>query len=140
MQRGDEAGPDFEFLEFNGNRAMRGAAAARVRVSKDGDWLWMTREDVRANIANFGRCDALVQALQCYERAGGYGQGQSERPAVSLSVELEGETALALAQLVKRLTWRQLRECAISETECEDMRDAVVCLSRALADAGVQVR
>ena len=41
--------------------------------------------------------------------------------AVPLSSELTEPQALALAQLVKRLTWRDIRECAVDDTEAYEV-------------------
>lgn len=56
----------FKFDEFNVRRAMRGAPAARVLVSKEGHWLWMSSKDVRANIKEFGEHVELTKALEAY--------------------------------------------------------------------------
>lgn len=54
--------------------------------------------------------------------------------------ELDATQALALAQLVKRLSWAELRACAISDAEAYDIRDAVAKLQRMLAEAGYSPR
>jgi hypothetical protein len=60
----------FRFEEYNPRRAMRGAPAARVWVDyHDGEgesWLWMDKSDIKANIKEFGECEALTQALKAY--------------------------------------------------------------------------
>lgn len=54
--------------------------------------------------------------------------------------ELDGTQAMALAQLVKRLSWAELRACAISDAEAYDIRDGVAKLQHMLADAGYAPR
>lgn len=53
---------------------------------------------------------------------------------VTIEVELTDAQALALAQLVKRLTWSDLRGCAIDDQEAYTMRDAIDRVRSALAD------
>ena len=48
--------------------------------------------------------------------------------------------ALALAQLVKRLTWAEIRSCAVDDDEARLIRDAIEALRRALAEAGFSPR
>ena len=56
----------FKFVEFNPRRAMRGADAARVEVDPDGEWLWMSKRDIKANIKEFGDHPELQKALASY--------------------------------------------------------------------------
>lgn len=56
----------FKFIEFNPRRAMRSAEAARVEVHPDGDWLWMSKRDIKANIKVFGEHPELQKALEAY--------------------------------------------------------------------------
>lgn len=59
----------FRFVEFNERRAMRGKEAARVEVLEDGElncWLWMSRSDIRKNIAEFGPDPELQRAALAY--------------------------------------------------------------------------
>jgi hypothetical protein len=46
----------------------------------------------------------------------------------------------ALAQLVKRITWSDIRGCAVSDDEAYEMRDAVSKLQSALAETGYAPR
>mgnify|MGYP003658403748 CR=1 FL=1 len=62
--------PDFKFIEFNARRWSRGADAAKYEV--DGEWCWMSREDIRKNIAMFGKHPALVHGIGYYESRGRY--------------------------------------------------------------------
>lgn len=56
----------FKFIEFNERRAMRSTEAARVEVTPDGDWLWMSRNDIKNNIKDFGDNPELQKALAAY--------------------------------------------------------------------------
>ncbi len=56
----------FRFIEFHQRRHMRGAEAARVEVDPDGEWLWMSLRDVRANIKLHGQHPELLKALAGY--------------------------------------------------------------------------
>lgn len=60
--------------------------------------------------------------------------------AVNVQLKLPDHQALALAQLVKRLTWRDIRECAVDDTEAYVMVDALAQVGRALADQGFAPR
>jgi hypothetical protein len=55
--------------------------------------------------------------------------------AVHIDVDLPPAEALALAQFVKRVTWSAMRECAVDEAECFEIRAAIDKVQRALADA-----
>jgi hypothetical protein len=55
--------------------------------------------------------------------------------SVRINVELPAAEALALAQFVKRVTWSAMRECAVDEAECYEIRAAIDKVQRALADA-----
>ena len=61
------------------------------------------------------------------------------RPAEGLAELNEAET-WAFAQLLKRLSWAELRACAVDDVESYDARDAVAKLQRAFAEAGVAPR
>lgn len=62
-----------------------------------------------------------------------------QQPATGLAELSEAET-WALAQLLKRLSWSELRACAVSEAEAYEARDAVAKLQRAMAEAGIAPR
>lgn len=62
---GVEAKVCWRFLNFNEARWMRGAPAARVAA--DGEWLWMTASDIRANIKSHGDDPELQKALAAYK-------------------------------------------------------------------------
>lgn len=59
----------FEFIEFNRVRWMRDKEAAKIYVLEGGvgqGYLWMSVDDLRANIRDFGPSDALDNALNAY--------------------------------------------------------------------------
>jgi len=56
----------WRFIEFNPRRDMRGADAARVEVGEDGEWLWMSKRDIKNNIRDFGDHPELQKALNAY--------------------------------------------------------------------------
>lgn len=59
--------PPFRFIEFNPRRAGRGVEAARVQVDDDGEWLWMSKKDIRNNMRDFGQHPELQKALDAYD-------------------------------------------------------------------------
>lgn len=59
---------------------------------------------------------------------------------VTVTTELTQNQALALAQFVKRLTWSEMRACAIDEDETWVIKDAISELQKALAEAGFSPR
>lgn len=60
---------DFRFIEYNPRRASRGAEAVRMAVVEAGEeyWLWMSKEDIRKNMKEFGRHPELVKGSEAYE-------------------------------------------------------------------------
>ena len=62
--------PNFKLIEFNARQWSRGADAAKYEI--DGEWCWMSRDDIRKNIEMFGEHPALVQGKVLYSRARGY--------------------------------------------------------------------
>ena len=56
---------EFKFIEFNPRRKARGAEAARVEV--DGEWMWMSKQDIKFNIREFGQHPELLKALESYK-------------------------------------------------------------------------
>jgi hypothetical protein len=54
---------------------------------------------------------------------------------VRIDIELPPAEALALAQFVKRVTWTEMRACAVDDAEGYQIRAAIDKLQRALADA-----
>ena len=58
-----------------------------------------------------------------------------DQKVVRIGVELPPAEAQALAQFVKRVTWSAMRECAVDEAECFEIRAAIDKVQRALADA-----
>lgn len=57
-----------------------------------------------------------------------------------VAFELDDGLALALAQLVKRIGWTELRQNAVDDNEAYQMRKAVSEVARALAEAGFEPR
>lgn len=59
--------PEFKFIEFNPRRKLRGVEAARVQVHPDGEWVWMSKSDIKKNMALFGNHPELIKALEQYK-------------------------------------------------------------------------
>ncbi|MFV7555678.1 hypothetical protein ACNPNM_28145, partial [Klebsiella variicola] len=57
-----------------------------------------------------------------------------------LFLELDDKEAMALAQFIKRLTWTEMRACAISDDETYLMKDAIDKLQKALSEEGYAPR
>lgn len=60
--------------------------------------------------------------------------------AVTVKTELTESQAMALAQFVKRLSWSEMRACAVDEDETYEIKDAVGILQKSLADAGFSLQ
>lgn len=60
--------------------------------------------------------------------------------AVVVSLELTDAQALALAQLVKRIGWTEIRSNAADDDEAYVIRESLTALARALSDAGYAPR
>lgn len=56
---------------------------------------------------------------------------------VNVSMTLPDRQALALAQLVKRIGWTEMRQNAVDDDEAYEMRDALGALAKALAEQGM---
>ena len=63
-----------------------------------------------------------------------------EQPQTNGLAELDQAQTWAFAQLLKRLSWAELRACAIDDAEAYDAREAVAKLQRAFAEAGIAPR
>ncbi|CVE00518.1 hypothetical protein VC585_21140 [Citrobacter freundii] len=61
-------------------------------------------------------------------------------PTVTVTTELTDSQAMALAQFVKRLTWSEMRACAVDDDETWVMKDAIQALQKSLADVGFSPR
>jgi|BogFormECP03_OM3_1039632.scaffolds.fasta_scaffold90702_1 hypothetical protein len=61
-------------------------------------------------------------------------------PSVHVDLDLPSSAALALAQFVKRVTWKEMRECAVDDAEAYEIRAAVDTLQKALTEAGYAPR
>jgi hypothetical protein len=55
-------------------------------------------------------------------------------------VDLDLPSSAALAQFAKRVTWKEMRECAADDAEAYEIRAAVETLQKALAEAGYAPR
>ncbi|RAX06764.1 DUF7706 family protein [Photorhabdus bodei] len=55
-------------------------------------------------------------------------------------IQLTHIEALALAQLVKRLNWAEVRACAVNDEEAYQIKDAIGKLQSALAYCGYAPR
>lgn len=61
-------------------------------------------------------------------------------PTVTVTTELTDSQAMALAQFVKRLTWSEMRACAVDDDETWVMKDAIQALQKSLAAVGFSPR
>ena len=52
-----------------------------------------------------------------------------------LHVDLPSSAALARVRFVKRVTWKEMRECAVDDAEAYEIRAAIDTLQKALAEA-----
>ena len=59
---------------------------------------------------------------------------------VEVSMALEPAQALALAQVVKRVRWTEVRQNAVGDDEADLMMDAMYELAKALREAGYAPR
>ncbi|MBP1039194.1 hypothetical protein J8631_26945 [Serratia fonticola] len=60
--------------------------------------------------------------------------------AVTVTTELTESQAMALAQFVKRLSWSEMRACAVDDDETWVIKDAISALQKSLADVGYSPR
>ena len=63
------AGPVFELVRYNKRRRSRGAEAAEVKVAwpeGHSEYLWMSQQDLRNNISEYGNSPGLLDALVAY--------------------------------------------------------------------------
>ncbi|HEX6292360.1 MAG TPA: hypothetical protein VFZ66_24450 [Herpetosiphonaceae bacterium] len=58
----------------------------------------------------------------------------------TLSVALSSDERWDLAMFLKRVTWRELRSCAVDDAEAYRMREAIDKVQRGLEEIGVCVR
>lgn len=65
---------------------------------------------------------------------------ENEKKRVIVTLNLPPLQAQALAQLVKRIGWTELRQNAQDDEEAYDMRNAVQELQNALGEAGYAPR
>ncbi|HIF4013540.1 TPA: DUF7706 family protein [Yersinia enterocolitica] len=60
--------------------------------------------------------------------------------AVTVTTELTESQAMALAQFVKRLSWSEMRACAVDDDETWVIKDAISALQKSLRYAGYSPR
>lgn len=82
--------------------------------------------------------NALNNAIQEYEQQ--QARHEFRDLPVPLSAALREDEAMALAQLVKRISWSDARKLAASDDEAYLMMDAVGRVMRALAESGYAPR
>lgn len=58
----------------------------------------------------------------------------------TLDLELNDETAMALAMFIKRVSWSDLRDNAVTEREAWLMKEGIDKLQKALQEAGYAPR
>ena len=68
------------------------------------------------------------------------GGASAQAEVIDVQLQLDDAQALALAQLVKRIGWADLRGNAASDSEAYAMRSAISALQRSLAEAGYAPR
>ena len=54
-----------------------------------------------------------------------------------VELELSEDEAWALAEFVKRVTWSEMRACAVDDDEAYMIRSAVLAVGEALASQGI---
>ncbi len=59
---------------------------------------------------------------------------------MKLDLDLDDQHSLALAQFLKRLTWSEMRACAIDTDETYLIKTALAILERAINDEGFNPR
>ena len=57
-----------------------------------------------------------------------------------VELELSEDEAWALAEFVKRVTWSEMRACAVDDDEAYMIRFAVLAVGEALASQGIAPR
>lgn len=100
----------FKLIEFKQIRHIRGADAARVECiddgEKNGNWLWMSVKDLKANIREFGAHHDLIKALNHY--------GVRYKPA-------ESEIAKYKEHLSRPIGFDQFEDAMQADLMIEDM-------------------
>jgi hypothetical protein len=69
MTPNPEPFPQFELLKFNPIRRTRGKEAAWLKAQLEREvfvYLWMSEDDIRANIRDHGAHPQLLKALEAY--------------------------------------------------------------------------
>lgn len=63
-----------------------------------------------------------------------------DKRTFQFSFELDRERSLALAQFLKRVTWTEMRGCAVDEVETYLIRDALGTVREAVNEGGFNPR
>jgi hypothetical protein len=58
----------------------------------------------------------------------------------TIKIELTNDQAVALAYFVKRVSWIEMRGCAVDDDEAYDIRSALDQVARGLAEQGYSPR
>jgi len=78
---------------------------------------------------------SAADAWSFHRKSRGQEDSTMIEPPVHVDLDLPPSAALALAQFVKRVTWKEMRECAVDDAEAYEIRTAIDTLQRALAEA-----
>ena len=83
---------------------------------------------------------SAADAWAYHKKSRGQEDSTMSKPLIHVDLELPASAALALAQFVKRVTWTEMRECAVDDAEAYEIRAAIDALQKALAEAGYAPR
>ncbi len=83
---------------------------------------------------------SAADAWAYHKKSRGQEDSTMMEPPVHVDLDLPSSVALALAQFVKRVTWKEMRECAVDDAEADEIRAAIDMLQKALAEAGYASR
>ena len=59
---------------------------------------------------------------------------------VTITLQMTPDRAEAMAQFVKRLTWNEMRQCAVNDDETYIIREGISLLQQELAEKGFNPR
>jgi hypothetical protein len=83
---------------------------------------------------------SAADAWAYHKKSRGQEDSTMIEPPIHVDLDLSPSAALALAQFVKRVTWTEMRACAVDEAEGYAIRAAIDTLQKALAEAGYAPR
>jgi hypothetical protein len=83
---------------------------------------------------------SAADAWAYHRRSRGHEDSTMSKAPVRINFDLAPSGALALAQFVKRVTWTEMRDCAVDEAETYEIRAAIDTLRKALEEAGYAPR